>query len=230
MRPNGKKLIYTIGLMVTLSIFIGCGSDGDILDPLETSYNAYALPYDGPDRDDSVNEIDVVRADCVGSFDGSLWPFDVEVTISSASDNDVDTVENSDFRVERYTYTLRPVAGTYGVVNNETIIGASQMPDLTDTALNPRTRYVSSDVISPGDTVTLNLPIWSAGDKDAYVTYLNTFPLLVSAGFGGWQTVFSYDIQIVLHCRTIEGDSFNITANWTEVAMGNYGYEEECPS
>jgi hypothetical protein len=213
--------------MVSLAIFIGCGSGDDFLDEKETRYNAYALPYDiFPDA--STNEIDISRIDCdedpndtVVDFE-SLYPFDVRVTITSESDTtaaDITVNTNPDFRVEGYTFTLHPVSGTYPGGGGVMSVDGSQMPALSDTALNPRTHKASSPLITPGSTVEISLPIWSAGDKDAYVTHVNG-----SAPFTGVATssFLTYDVQVVLHCRTEEGDSFNITPDWTQVTFGPY--------
>jgi hypothetical protein len=227
MRPNGKKLLYTMGLMVTLSIFIGCGSGDDIFDERATRYNAYALPYDIFD-DDSTNEIDISSIDCdtnpndaIVDFE-SLFPFDVRVTVTSESDTtatDATVYTNPDFRVEAYTYTLEPRGGSYPSGATMLTIAASLMPDLSIAGLNPRTRDTSSPVITPGSSVELDLPIWSAGDKLAYVSYVNTYPPFTGVAS---LSFLHYDVQVVLHCRTVEGDTFNITADWTEVVFGPY--------
>ena len=231
MRPNGKKLISAIGLMVTLSIFIGCGSGSDLLDEEETRYNAVALPFDG--TQDSTNEIDVppLITDCDGNGtaddpEEGLFPFDIQVII----DSDVDS--GADFRVESYDVTLRPNHGAYTEFGSPDVIvslDASQIPALTGTAINPLSYSISSPVIKPGIQTTLDLLIWSQGDKSVYVQIVDDMPIMDETITVGaftiyeWETAdFVYDVQVVLHCRTLENDTFTITTPWTPVHFANF--------
>lgn len=219
MRPNGNKLISAIGLLVTLSLLIGCGSGNDLLDQEETRYSAYAQPFDG--GEESTNEIDVVQDVCDTETDATtgvvtityepFLPFDVNVIVESDLDS------GAEFIVESYEVSLRANHGSYLNVATWVTIAAAAMPGLTDTDLNPLSYSTSSPVITPGSTVTLDLPVWSQGDKVAY-----GFVVLSAIGTSVGNTDFFYDVRVVLHCRNIEDDVFQITTPWTPVHFSNF--------
>lgn len=194
------------GLLVGLSIFTGCsgGSDG-LFDEETTKYNAVAYPQDG---DASTDDIDVVQvADCDGdpatSDPEPFYAFHAEVTI----DNDPTGAE---FRVESYTVNFRPNHGSY----LGTSYSAGDMTDLTSTALNPINHNYGSPVIPPDSSVTVDLLVWSHGDKLVYDAEIDT--LLGAAGAFVFAD-FTYDMQIVLHCRFIDDETFQITTPWTPI-------------
>lgn len=232
MRPISIKLMSIIGLMVTLFIFAGCGNS-DLLDEEELRYS---LAVESSDVDELTDEIDVVRADCDddGGATGLLFPFEAEVTVSSyVSDlSESDGSPPAEFVVESYEYYLDPVSGSYFAGGEEILVTKDVMPNLNAEGFTSSTRGrrgTSSSVVTPGSSVTLDLAIWSAGDKDAYLTLLSNFDLLTNAGAAAAGALFSYDLRVVVHCRSNEDNDFTIEGS-TPVFFGNYLVDSECVS
>ena len=208
MRTTGMKLIGVIGLLVTLSMVMGCGSS-DLLDELATQYNGVAYSVDNNDR---TNEIDVIQiADC--DYDPTTNPPEVEPFLPFDAEVEIDSdVTAAEFRVESYTVRFRPNHGSM----NGTQITAANLPDLAGTTINPITHNISSEIIEPGSSTTLDLLVWPQGDKVVYAT-------IVAGVFGtAVGTDFVYDMQVVLNCRTLEDESFEITTPWTPVHFANF--------
>jgi hypothetical protein len=209
------KLIGIIGLLVILSVAMGCGSS-DLLDEVASQY--YAAAY-SVDNDEQTNEIDVIQDICSTTTDEDtgevtieyepFLPFGANVIIESDEDSP------AAFYVESYTVQFRP---NHGAMNG-TQITSAQMPDLTGTTLNPITFSISSGLIEPGTSTTLEgWLVWSQGDKVVYTT-------IVASLFGtAVGTDFVYDFQIVLHCRTAGDETFEITTPWTPVHFSNFDY------
>lgn len=209
MRPISIKLMGIIGLVVTLFIFTGCSESTDVLDEMVTRYHGVASSVDG---DSSTDEIDVWQnPDCDGdptTPDAEpFYSFNAQVVIDSDS-------TGAEFRVESYSVSLRPNHGS----NNGSEVPSSQMPLLTGTTLNPISANTSSPLVTPGGSVTLNLLIWTQGDKEVYTTIVEALPGVTSV----LATDFWYDIQVVLNCRTVEDSTFQITTPWTPVHFAGF--------
>jgi hypothetical protein len=196
-----------IGLMVTLLIFIGCSGGGDLLDEPTNRYHGSVVTEDN--GEDTTN-IDVVQtADCDGDLTTSdpepftVW--NILVTVDSDSTGDI-------FNVESYTVTFRPFSGSSAGV----AIDRADMPVLGGT-LNPISRSMSL-LVSPGTSSTIELPVWTAYDKGVYLNTIATNPNVTNVS----STSLSYDIQVVLNCRTSDDDTFQITTPWAPVDFGNY--------
>jgi hypothetical protein len=230
MRPKILKLYGIIGVLTAIAIFIGCGGGNDLLDEESTRYNAYAIPQDG---DEDREEIDVVFRDCddnatTGDDTEPNYPFDVKVVIESDEDA-------AEFRVESYTVRFRRNHGSYHEASLAAAedLDADEMPDLTGTVLNPVNYETSSPVVGPGDTLTIEgLTVWTYWDKIFYKdTVLNGFnpPLgeLVFISAGGFSyyeedlASMAYDMQVTLHCRTLEDYEFDIKTPWTPVVFAD---------
>jgi hypothetical protein len=197
--------------MVTLSIFIGCGSS-DLLEESPTRYSAYALPFDG--GDDSTNEIDVVQSICEDEPE-PYYPFDVNVVIETDSDSENNS--GNEFYVESYDVTLRTNHGSYYDGSSWVTLAAAEMPDLTDTDLNPLHYPTSSTVIEPDTVVTLDLQVWGQGDKEAYADKVEE---VIGVYIGN--SDFFYDVRVVLNCRNLEDNTFELTTPWTTVHFSNF--------
>ncbi len=229
MRPFNVKLLCCIGLLVGLGIIIGCGSDGDLLDQAGTRYSAYAVPND---NGEDTQEIDVWQdvCDTNGTYEDFL-PFDVSVVITT----DTTAV---DFYIESYDVSFRPNEGTYCEESTPGCdyvdLFASELPTLTGTVLNPRHYNYSSPRILKNSTVTLSgLLVWTQGDKAFYGETLLNNPLLgeevtnylTGAGLGYYEARtadFTYDMQVILNCKTVENEDFSITTPWTPVHFANF--------
>jgi hypothetical protein len=207
------KLIGIIGLLVILSVAMGCGSS-DLLDEVATQYSAAIYPVD---NDEQRQDIDVVQDLCGTTTDEDTGevtydyeefsPFDVDVVIESDDDS------SAAFYVESYTVRFRP---NHGSVGDEQKTSA-QMPDLTGTTLNPITYSISSGLIEPGSSTTLSgWLVWTQGDKVVYAGIVADLFGTVSGTF------LAYDFQIVLHCRTSGDETFEITTPWTPVQFSNF--------
>jgi hypothetical protein len=212
MRPISIKLMSIIGLMVTLLLFVGCGGGGDLLDEVGNRYHGTAIPKD---NDDTTRDIDVVwNTNCdndATTIDPEPYTgFIVSVTIES----DTTAVTGDTFNVESYTVSFRPNHGSYyatGVV-------AADMPDLIGSTLNP-IRHNTSLLVEPGTSGdTIELPVWTVGDKDVYGAIVSSMPAFDDVG----NTVFVYDIQVVLNCRTADDETFTITTPWTPLNFAGY--------
>jgi len=230
MRPFNVKLLCCIGLLTGLAIVMGCGSGGDLLDETATRYSAYATPQDtGGDT----QEIDVIQDDCNGTAEDFL-PFDVKITVTTDS-------TAASFYVNSYDVYLRPNEGTYceqdtpatGCIMED--LTAAELPPLTGTVLNPRHFSYSSPLIQKNQIISLDgLLVWTQCDKDYFVyTVLGTDPMYIEEitdpttglGIGIFenQTIdFTYDMQVVLHCTTIEGEDFTIVTPWTPVHFSDF--------
>lgn len=227
MRPFHVMLLSCIGLLIGFGILIGCGSSGDLLDVTGTQYSAYASPQDNGKE---TSEIDVWQDDCNGTIE-DFSPFQAQVIITSES-------TAADFYVESYDVNFRRNEGTYCEANSSGIdctwedLFAAELPPLTGTVLNPRHYNYSSPIISAGGSVTLSgMLIWTQGDKVYYAdTVLNVAPLdgsYISSIDGltkleRWYADFTYDMQIVLHCKTVENEDFTITTPWTPVHFSDF--------
>jgi hypothetical protein len=220
MRPFNVKLMGCIGLLIVLAIIAGCGSSGDLLDETGTKYNAYVLPQDGY-SDETKYEVDVFSHLCDSGDYESLFAAYVQVIIE-ADDTD------PDFYVKSYDIILQPNHGTYYEADGSDPRGytvedltASEMPDFAGTVLNPLHYSYSSPLITGGSTVTLTqLLLWSHGDKEYYTgTVLNTAPfgdeLINGTTYEEQTTDFVYDVQVVLHCMSVENKEFTITTPQT---------------
>ena len=226
MRPFNVMLVCCIGLLIGLAAIIGCGSGGDLLDEPGTRYNAYAVPQDG---DEDTQEIDVWQGDCNGTPE-DFWPFDVKIVIEADS-------TAADFTVVSYDVYFRPNEGTY--CDADTVIGcdsqdlsAAELPVLTGTVLNPRHFTNSDPVIQSGNVLTLDgLLVWTQGDKYFYGnTAINVDPLNGNyVAIDGITVIekrvtadLTYDMQVVLHCRSAENEDFTITTPWTPVHFADF--------
>jgi hypothetical protein len=225
MRPFNVKLMGCIGLLIVLAIITACGSSGDLLDETGTKYNAYVLPQDGY-SDQTKYEVDVFSHLCdSGDYEG-IYATYVKVVVEA------DTTD-PDFYVRSYDVTLQANHGTYREANGADARGytvedltESEMPDFAGTVLNPLHYTYSSPLITGGSTVELTqLLLWSHGDKDYYTgTVLNVAPYgdetvsdtVFSITYSEESTTdFVYDVQVVLHCVTVENVEFTITTPWT---------------
>lgn len=196
-----------IGLMVTLLIFVGCGSGSDLLDEPTNRYHGSVVTED---NGTSTTNIDVVQTlDCDGDV-STVDPepftlFDIQVTVESDSTGDI-------FNVESYTVTFRPNHGSSAGV----AIAQADMPVLGGT-LNP-IRHSISLLVNPGTTATIELPVWTAFDKDVYTNTIAASPSVTNVA----TTSLSYDIQVVLNCRTSDDETFRIITPWAPLDFGNY--------
>jgi hypothetical protein len=227
MRPLNVKLWGCIGLLAGFVILFGCSSSNDLLDQTGTQYSAYAIPQDQDGED--VQEIDVWSHAC-DTDDESIYPFDVKIVVTTSENT-------ADFYIESYDVNFRPNTGVYCEDNfpaacgcTEEDLTAAQMPDLTGTVLNPKSYSYSSPVIKPSTTTTLGgLLVWTQGDKAYYAgTVLNAEPMTEPHTYLDNSTCYewgnerqtadlTYDLQVVLHCRTVENVEVTITTPWTPV-------------
>lgn len=221
---NIKKFLCLGLIAVMVLAFAGCGSSGDLLEETGTRYTAYAVPQS---EDEDIQEIDVVFRDCNDdqtdpSFE-SNYPFEVKVVIEASA-------TAASFYVESYDVRFRRNHGSY--YESSTLswedLAADEMPDLTGTVLNPLSYSYSTNRIDPSTSIELEgMLVWSNIDK---LYYLNTviggtepFGELVEVtpgGYARYEEDYSdlvYDMQIILHCHTIENETFTITTPWTPV-------------
>ena len=83
-------------------------------------------------------------------------------------------------------------------------------------------------------TLTLDgLLVWTQGDKLFYATTVLAVEPLgqeitdpdTGLGLGIFEeetSDYTYDMQVVLHCRTDDGEEFTITTPWTPVHFANF--------
>jgi hypothetical protein len=224
MRPFNVKLWGCIVLLTGFVAVLGCGAGNDLLDEAGTQYSAYVVSQDQDGED--TQEIDVWSHACDTDSE-TIYPMGAKVVITTST-------TAADFYVESYDVVFRPNSGTYceevaGVVCEYEPLTASQMPDLTGTILNPKQYSYSSPVIKKNTSTTLEgLLVWSQGDKFYYSdTVLPTVPQMdelildsteTSTGVYEEETAdLVYDMQIVLHGRTVENVDITITSPWTPV-------------
>ncbi len=241
MRRFKLKFTGLIGFLAVLALFIGCGGDSDLFDEAPTRYSAQAIPKDG---DDDTQEIDVFFNDCDGNLSTpddveTNFPFDVKIIVEAD-----DTAAK--FRIEGYEVRFRRNHGDYFEVDDgDPQLGvwedltADEMPALTGTVLNPASYNYTSPIINPGDTLTIDgLLVWSQGDKiyyaqtvlgsfslflEDYVVVLDPGPPVVSITYSeAGTTDLVYDFQVILNCRTLEDQEFDITTPWTPVHFADF--------
>lgn len=221
MRLFTLAVICATCLVVGFSIFTGCsgGSDG-LFDEEATKYNAVFYPYDNDEtgEDKWTQDIDVLwNIDCNGDgvFDDPEPFFDFHGYVVIDSDTTA-----AEFRVESYTVNLRPNHGAYFDVGTLAWydLTAAQMPALTSTSLNPVDYNLGTPVIEPGSSVRVHVLVWSVGDKWTYASIVEAMGIVTTVQ----DTFFTYDAQIVLHCRYSDDETFQITTPWQPINFGDY--------
>jgi hypothetical protein len=196
-----------IGLMVSLLIFVGCSGGGDLLDEPTNRYHGSVVTED---NGANTTNIDVVQTlDCDGDpATADPEPFtvwNIQVTVDSDSTGDI-------INVESYTVNFRPNHGSSAGV----AIDQADMPVLGGT-LNPISHSMSL-LVSPGTSATIELPVWTAYDKDVYLNTIAADPNVTDVT----STSLSYDIQVILTCRTSDDETFRIITPWAPLDFGNY--------